>query len=122
LTATVTGTPTPTPTPNWNITIVNGSSNLTVVSFTDDDGNIPLTEVTQSFPVSPGQTLRGLHGLTGLQPKVLFSGFLSAQFVATVNGVETISGGITAGAVIVTFGGVPLLSTDVLVVTLTDSP
>jgi hypothetical protein len=122
LTATVTGTPTPTPTPNWNITIANGSSNLTVVSFTDDDGNIPLTEVTQSFPVAPGQTLRGLHGLTGLQPKLLFSGLLSAQFVVTVNGVESISGGIAAGSVIVTFGGVPLLSTDVLVVTLTDSP
>jgi hypothetical protein len=84
-------------------------------------GNIPLTESTESFPVNPGQTLRALHGLTDENPQFLTSGSGSASFLVTVNGSETISGSIVAGTpVSVTSGQVPLLSTDVLVVTLTD--
>jgi hypothetical protein len=119
-TETPTQTPTPTPTPNWNVTIINNSSNLTVESFTDDSGVIPLTEQTQSFPVGFGQTLRGLHGLTDILPKVDLSGSLSANFISTINGIVSVSGETGSGGTIVTNGGVPLLSTDVLVVTLTD--
>jgi len=86
-------------------------------------GNIPLTEATGSFPVNPGQTLRALHGLTDDAPQFLTSGSGVANLIVTVNGSETISGGVSGNVpVSVTLGQVPLLSTDVLVVTLTDVP
>ena len=79
-----------------------------------------MTEATGSFPVNPGQTLRALHGLTDEAPQFFTTGSGTATMEVTVNGSNVISGGVGPDTpVSVTLGQVPLLSTDVLVVTLT---
>jgi hypothetical protein len=120
-TPTNTNTPTPSVTPNWNATFINNSTVGTFVSFTDDSGNIPFSESTGSFPVNPGQTLFGVHGTTDNQPIIQINGSGTITYSVLVNGVNVISGGSGLPVpILVTSGGVPLLSTDVLVVTITD--
>jgi hypothetical protein len=125
LTATVTETPTQTPTPsvtpNWNATFINNSTVGTFATFTDDSGNIPFSESTGSFPVNPGQTLFGVHGTTDDNPIIQINGSGTITYSVLVNGVNVISGGSGLPVpILVTSGGAPLLSTDVLVVTITD--
>jgi len=120
-TPTNTETPTPTPTPNWNATFINNSTVGTFASFTDDSGNIPFSESTGSFPVNPGQTLFGVHGTTDDNPIIQINGSGTITYSVLVNGVNVISGGSGLPVpILVTFGGAPLLSTDDLVVTITD--
>jgi hypothetical protein len=120
-TPTNTETPTPTPTPNWNATFINNSTVGTFATFTDDLGNIPFSESTGSFPVNPGQTLFGVHGTTDDNPIIQINGSGTITYSVLVNGVNVISGGSGLPVpILVTSGGVPLLSTDVLVVTITD--
>jgi hypothetical protein len=120
-TPTNTNTPTPSVTPNWNATFINNSTVGTFATFTDDSGNIPFSESTGSFPVNPGQTLFGVHGTTDNQPIIQINGSGTITYSVLVNGVNVISGGSGLPVpILVTSGGAPLLSTDVLVVTITD--
>ena len=117
-----TTTPTPTPTPNYNTRFINNSTgDAALTSFFDDLGNIALTQTTSSLPVTSGQTLNGLHGTTGTNPAITISGTGFANILATVNGTIVSSGGSSLPVSIPTsISGAELLSTDVLVVTITD--
>ena len=124
VTPTNTGSPTPTPTstPNYNTIFTNNSTgDAALTTFSDDLGNIVLTETTSSLPVTSGQTLNGLHGTTSTNPTLIISGTGSATILVTVNGSTVSSGGSSLPVSIpATIGGVALLSTDVIVVTITD--
>jgi|MudIll2142460700_1097286.scaffolds.fasta_scaffold363583_1 hypothetical protein len=116
-----TSTPTPTPTPNWTATFINTSSGATIQSFYDDLGTITLAQATGSFPVSPSQVLYGLHGGTGTNPAISVNGTGVINYQFLVNGINVGTGGTVIPATLyLTVGGTPLLSTDVLEVTITN--
>jgi hypothetical protein len=80
-----------------------------------------LTQTTSSLPVTSGQTLSGLHGTTSTNPVITLSGSGTATVAITVNGSNVSTGGTSVPVTLTaTLGGVALLSTDVIVVTITD--
>jgi hypothetical protein len=80
-----------------------------------------LTETTSSLPVISGQTLSGLHGTTSTNPVIILSGSGTATVAITVNGTNVSSGGTSVPVTLsATLGGVALLSTDVIVVTISN--
>jgi hypothetical protein len=65
--------------------------------------------------------LFGVHGTTDDNPIIQINGSGTITYSVLVNGVNVISGGSGLPVpILVTSGGSPLLSTDVLVVTITD--
>lgn len=127
LTATPTGTPPVTPTPSVtpvviNVTLDNNTTtDAEIESFYDNAGNISLSNLTGSFPVTSGQTLTATHGLTDTNPVVYVTGTGTVNYIVLVNGISLASGSTGLPANIsVTLGGVALLSSDVLSFTITN--
>lgn len=126
-TETPTGTPAVTPTPSitpdlYNVILNNNASGTTQIdAFVDDLGNVSLTFSTGSFPVTSGQTLSARHGLTDNNPRVSVSGTGTVIYNVSLNNSFLYSGSTAIPADIgLTSGGVPLLSTDISEITLSN--
>ena len=116
-------TPTPTNTPVViNVTLDNNTTtDAEIASFYDNAGNISLSNLTGSFPVTSGQTLTATHGTTDTNPVVYVTGTGTVNYIVLVNGISLASSSTSLPANIsVTLGGVALLSSDVLSFTITD--
>lgn len=127
-TSTPTNTPTPTTTPGINITLINNTTNgVTISELIDDSGSIILENQIGSLPVSGGSTTYGYQTGTSNGPKAVIGGSNGLSFVVRVdfNGIfqqfytETLPSG---DWVYLTLGLDPLLSTDIVVVTISDVP
>jgi hypothetical protein len=126
-TPTQTPTQTPTPSPIINVTITNSSvSGSTINSFFDSasyPGNLTFQYEQGSFPVTGGNTFLGYQNGTSNSPGINISTTLPSDCVLTItlNGtviLNSLYGG--SQNVDVTLGGVPLLSSDVLIITMAD--
>jgi hypothetical protein len=121
-TNTETSTPTPTETKIYTIQFFNNTTTDAEIStFFDDNGPITLTDPQGSLPVTSGQTLFADHGNTTTYPTFLTTGTGYINYLITKNGVLQYSGDTSIPATIgVSLDGDPLLSTDIVVVTITD--
>ena len=120
---TPTTTSTPTATPNYNMTLINNSTSALIASFTDLNGNVPLSNLTGSFPVNGGgQVLLGTHGLTDNNPTITVTGTGPISFQGRINGNVIVQSSSTNVPVTIglTSGGVPLQASDVLIFTIGD--
>jgi hypothetical protein len=117
-TVTPTITVTPSSTPTWNLTITNNIASVSVDEFADIVGPIVLSQSDGEFPITSGQTLYGVHGTTNTIPYVQWFAATSGGNVSVyIDGNLIITSPITAsGTITLTPGGVPLLSTQNLVV------
>ena len=126
-TNTETSTPTPTETKIYTIQFFNNTTTDAEIStFFDDNGPITLTDQQGSFPVTSGQTLFADHGNTTTYPTFLVSGATFPtqyiNYLVIKNGVTQYTGYTPIPANIgVSLDGDPLLSTDIIVVTITDA-
>jgi hypothetical protein len=126
-TNTETSTPTPTETKIYTIQFFNNTTTDAEIStFFDDNGPITLTDQQGSFPVTSGQTLFADHGNTTTYPTFLVSGSTFPtqyiNYLVIKNGVTQYTGDTPIPANIgVSLDGDPLLSTDIIVVTITDA-
>jgi hypothetical protein len=127
-TPTPTNTQTPTHTPGINFTLINNATGGTINFAGFYDGNsspISLLSVVSGsgystgFPVTSGTTLYGTHGITPSGPYVDVNGGL-VSYIVKLNNVVISSGGAINPALTVTDGGVGLLSTDIVEVTITN--
>lgn len=123
-TPTNTETPTPTVTPGINTTFINNTTtgNATIQSLSDDLGVITLLNQIGTLPVTTGQTFYAYHNTTSNQPTVNIDGTGQVILTITINGnqLSSVTTSIPVSSV-VTLGGAPLLSSDVLVVTISDN-
>jgi hypothetical protein len=117
-TNTETSTPTPSATRVYNTIFVNNSNNAEFESFFDENGNIPLIDATGSFPVTSGQTLSGDHGNTAPFATVGVIGTGSINFIITLNGVLSSSGGSSLPAGLFVNAAGSISASDTLVVTI----
>ena len=127
-TGTPTNTPTPTTTPGINITLINNTTNGVIISeLTDDSGSITLENQIGSLPVSGGSTTYGYQTGTSNDPKAIIGGSNGLSFVVRVdfNGTfqQFYEATLPSGDwVYLTLSSAPLLSTDIVVVTISDVP
>lgn len=103
------------------IAINETTSDVAVTNFVDDIGNISLSNISGTTPVTSGQTFTATHGLTGTNPRAVITGTTAANFVVELNEVFLYSGTTTPPSVVgLTSGGVALQDTDLVKITLTD--
>jgi hypothetical protein len=127
-TGTPTNTPTPTTTPGINITLINNTTNgVTISGLTDDSGSIILENQIGSLPVSGGSTTYGYQTGTSNDPKAIIGGSNGLSFVVRVdfNGTfqQFYEATLPSGDwVYLTLSSAPLLSTDIVIVTISDIP
>jgi hypothetical protein len=127
-TGTPTNTPTPTTTSGINITLINNTTNgVTISGLTDDSGSIILENQIGSLPVSGGSTTYGYQTGTSNGPKAVIGGSNGLSFVVRVDFNGSFQQFYTATLpsgdwVYLTLGFEPLLSTDIVVVTISDVP
>jgi hypothetical protein len=118
VTSTQTSTPTPTPTQVYNTVLINTtSSDVEIVSLTDDSGPITLSDQIGSFPVTSGQTLVGNHSTTGTNTTVTISGTSLYNYNFVLNGIS-IGLGTTVAPQIQNIYGPTLSPGDFLVITI----
>ena len=121
---TPTPTATPTRTPPINVTFINNTTGGTasIDSFQDINGVVSLNNQIGTFPVLSTNRLSGYQTGTGNQPNITISGTVNVNVLVVKNGVTTISGDLSSGSLPTNFSltssNVPLLSSDVLTVTL----
>ena len=128
-TQTQTNTPsiTPTHTPGINITLINNTTSGTAKFdyITDDSGFVSLLSVVSGsgystgFPVNIGTTLYGTHGITSTNPAVDVNGG-TVNYIVKLNNVEISTGTLLNPSLSLTLGGVALLSTDIVEVTISN--
>jgi hypothetical protein len=127
-TQTQTNTPsiTPTHTPGINITLINNTSGTTKFDYIIDDvGFVSLLSVVSGsgystgFPVNIGTTLYGTHGTTSTNPAVDVNGG-TVSYIVKLNNVVIATGTSLNPSIAVTLGGVALLSTDIVEVTISN--
>jgi hypothetical protein len=127
-TGTPTNTPTPTTTPGINITLINNTTNGVIISeLTDDSGSITLENQIGSLPVSGGSTTYGYQTGTSNNPKAVIGGSNGLSFVVRVdfNGSfqQFYETSLPSGDyVFLTLDSLPLLPTDIVIVTISDIP
>jgi hypothetical protein len=118
-TNTETSTPTPTATRVWNTTLQNfTSSDIGIVSLTDDSGPITLLNQNMSFPVISGTTLIGDHLTTDTNTTVTISGTSVYNYNFVLNG-SVIGFGTSLAPQVQNIYGPALSPSDILVVTIT---
>jgi hypothetical protein len=126
-TTTLTSTPTQTPTPSvtpevYNLILTNSATtNASIAFFFDSVSDpIPLTNATQSLPVTSGQTLSADFGPTSTGVNIGVTGSGTINFEIIINGITQQTSSATLPVTIGVNSDVPLSASDVLEFTITN--
>ena len=126
-TTTLTSTPTQTPTPSvtpevYNLILTNSATtNASIAFFFDSVSDpIPLTNATQSLPVTSGQTLSADFGPTSTGVNIGVTGSGTINFEIIINGITQQTSSATETVTIGVNSDVPLSASDVLEFTITN--
>jgi hypothetical protein len=126
-TGTPTGTPDVTPTPSvtpevYNLILTNSATtNASIAFFFDSVSDpIPLTNATQSLPVTSGQTLSADFGPTSTGVNIGVTGSGSINFEIIINGITQQTSSAILPVTIGVNSDAPLSASDVLEFTITN--
>jgi hypothetical protein len=126
-TTTLTSTPTQTPTPSvtpevYNLILTNSATtNASIAFFFDSVSDpIPLTNATQSLPVTSGQTLSADFGPTSTGVNIGVTGSGSINFEIIINGITQQTSSAILPVTIGINSDAPLSASDVLEFTITN--